>query len=127
MKRIILVEDDFIIALLLEKQIQRMGYEVADKVDNGEMAVERVRSEVPDLVLMDIKLVGEMDGIDAMTKIREFSSIPVIYLTGNADENTKQRALETNPEGYLIKPVDMEVLKRTIREIMGEKSSNNGH
>ncbi|MDG5767410.1 response regulator [Balneolales bacterium ANBcel1] len=121
MKRIILVEDDFIIALLLEKQIQRMGYEVADKIDNAEIAVERIRTENPDLILMDIKLVGEMDGVDAMMKVREFSNIPVIYLTGNADENTRRRALETDPEGYLIKPVDMEVLKQTIREIMSEK------
>lgn len=122
MKRIILVEDDFIIALLLEKQIQRMGYEVAEKIDNGEAAVTTIRDEDPDLVLMDIKLVGEMDGIEAMNEIRKFSDIPVIYLTGNADENTKQRALETNPEGYLIKPVDMELLKNNIRRILNSTS-----
>lgn len=122
MKRIILVEDDFIIALLLEKQIQRMGYEVADKIDNAEAAVTTIRDEAPDLVLMDIKLVGEMDGIEAMNEIRKFSDIPVIYLTGNADENTKQRALETNPEGYLIKPVDMELLKNNIRRILNSTS-----
>ncbi len=122
MKRIILVEDDFIIALLLEKQIQRMGYEVAEKIDNGEAAVTTIRDEDPDLVLMDIKLVGEMDGIEAMNEIRKFSDLPVIYLTGNADENTKQRALETNPEGYLIKPVDMELLKNNIRRILNSTS-----
>ncbi|MDI6401415.1 response regulator [Balneolaceae bacterium ANBcel3] len=118
MKRIVLVEDDFIIALLLEKQIQRMGYVVADKIDNGEAAIETIKNNQPDLVLMDIKLVGDMDGIDAMNEIRKFSDIPVIYLTGNADENTKKRALKTRPEGYLIKPVDMEVLKKNIHEIM---------
>lgn len=118
MKRIILVEDDFIIALLLEKQIQRMGFEVAHKIDNGEQAIELVKKDRLDLVLMDIKLVGDLDGIEAMENIREFSEIPVIYLTGNADENTKKRANGTNPEGFLIKPVDMKVLKQHIRRIL---------
>lgn len=118
MKNIILVEDDFIISLLLEKQIQRMGYAVSAKVDNGPEAIDKVKKQHLDLVLMDIKLVGDMDGVDAMKAIREFSKIPVIYLTGNADDNTKQRANETDPDGYLIKPVDMEVLKRTIRNVL---------
>ncbi|MEX0681770.1 MAG: response regulator [Balneolales bacterium] len=123
MKQIILVEDDFIIALLLEKQIQRMGYEVAAKVDNGEAAIKKARIGNVDLILMDIKLVGDMDGVEAMSNIRKFSDIPVIYLTGNADENTKKRAASTRPEGYLIKPVDMEVLKTAIYSAM-DKTSN---
>lgn len=125
MKRIILVEDDFIISLLLEKQIQRMGYEVAEKIDNGEDAIEKVRENRLDLVLMDIKLVGEIDGIEAMNEIRKFSDVPVIYLTGNADENTKKRAYETGPSDYLIKPIDMEVLKKTIRGVLETNTSSN--
>lgn len=117
-KKIILVEDDFIIGMLLEKQILRMGYEVAAKVDSGEEAIERVREENPELVLMDIKLVGDIDGIEAMETIREFSSVPVIYLTGNADSNTRARAEKTGPEGYLIKPVDMKILREKILKIM---------
>ncbi len=125
MKRIILVEDDFIIALLLEKQIQRMGYEVAEKIDNGEDAIAMVRENRLDLVLMDIKLVGEIDGIEAMNEIRKFSDVPVIYLTGNADENTKKRAYKTGPSDYLIKPIDMEVLKKTIRGVLETDASSN--
>lgn len=125
MKRIILVEDDFIISLLLEKQIQRMGYQVAEKIDNGEAAIEKVKENHLDLILMDIKLVGEIDGIQAMNEIRKFSEVPVIYLTGNADENTKKRAMATNPDGYLIKPVDMKVLKNAIREILDNETNRN--
>ena len=122
-KKIILVEDDFIIGMLLEKQIQRMGFEVAAKVDSGEEAVTRVKEENPELVLMDIKLVGDIDGIEAMEQIRQFSDVPVIYLTGNADSNTRARAEKTGPEGYLIKPVDMKVLRQKILKIMNAQQT----
>ncbi|GEM_PF-1131732 len=118
MKRILLVEDDYIISMLLEKQIRRMGYEVAGKVESGEKAIVFTREEKPDLVLMDIELKGEIDGIETVRRIREFSRVPVVYLTGNANEKTRKQAEETKPEGFLIKPVDMEVLKRQIRNIV---------
>lgn len=118
MKRIIIVEDDLILSLLLEKQIQRMGYEVVAKINNGEEAVEKIRKDDPDLVLMDIKLVGEMDGVEAIDHVRKFSNVPVLYLTGNSDEITKKRAQATNPVAYMVKPVDMSQLKKTIRDIL---------
>jgi two-component system, response regulator PdtaR len=118
MKRILLVEDDYIISMLLEKQIRRMGYEVAGKVDSGEKALEFIRDEKPDLVLMDIELKGDIDGIDTVRQMREFSKAPVIYLTGNANEKTRLQAEDTKPEGFLVKPVDMEVLKQQIRQIV---------
>ncbi len=118
MKRIIIVEDDLILSLLLEKQIQRMGYKVAAKVNNGEEAVEKIRGENPDLVLMDIKLVGEMDGVEAIDHVRKFSDVPVLYLTGNSDDITKKRAKATNPVAYMVKPVDMSLLKLTIQNVL---------
>ncbi len=118
MKRILLVEDDFIISMLLEKQIRRMGYEVASKVESGEKAIEKTREEKPDLILMDIELKGDIDGIETVRKIRTFSDVPVIYLTGNASEKTRKIAESTNPDGFLIKPVDMDVLKQHIRQIV---------
>ncbi len=118
MKRILLVEDDYIISMLLEKQIRRMGYEVAGKVESGEKAIEYTREEKPDLILMDIELKGEIDGIETVKQIREFSTVPVVYLTGNANEKTRKQAEATNPDGFLIKPVDMEILKQKIREIV---------
>ncbi len=118
MKRIIIVEDDLILSLLLEKQIQRLGYEVAAKIDNGEEAVEKIRKDNPDLVLMDIKLVGEMDGVEAIHHVRKFSDVPVLYLTGNSDEITKKRAKATKPIAYMVKPVDMTLLMKTIRNVL---------
>ncbi len=118
MKRILLVEDDYIISMLLEKQIRRMGYDVAGKVESGEKALAFIREESLDLILVDIELKGEIDGIETVRRMREFSSVPVVYLTGNAKENTRKLAEETAPEGFLVKPVDMEVLKQQIRQIV---------
>ena len=118
MKRILLVEDDYIISMLLEKQIRRMGYEIAGKAESGEKAISLTQEEKPDLVLMDIELKGEMNGIETVTRIRNFSTVPVIYLTGNANEKTRKQAEETKPDGFLVKPVDMDVLKQQIREIV---------
>lgn len=118
MKRILLVEDDYIISMLLEKQIRRMGYEIAGKAESGEKAIDLTREEKPDLVLMDIELKGDIDGIETVRRIREFSIVPVIYLTGNANEKTRKEAEETSPDGFLVKPVDMDVLKQQIREIV---------
>ncbi len=118
MKRILLVEDDYIISMLLEKQIRRMGYEIAGKAESGDKAIDLTREEKPDLVLMDIELKGDIDGIETVRRIREFSTVPVIYLTGNANEKTRMEAEDTNPDGFLVKPVDMDVLKQQIREIV---------
>jgi len=119
MKRIVIVEDDLLLSLLLEKQVGRMGYNVAAKVISGEEAVEIIRKHDPHLVLMDIKLVGEMDGIEAIQKVRDFTNVPVLYLTGNSDETTRKRARSTDPVAYMVKPVDMNLLKKTILEILG--------
>ncbi len=123
MKRILLVEDDYIISMLLEKQIRRMGYEIAGKAESGERAINLTREEKPDLVLMDIELKGDMDGVEAVRQIREFSTVPVIYLTGNANEKTRREAEETKPDGFLVKPVDMDVLKQQIRGIIDKNKA----
>ncbi len=125
MKRIILVEDDFILSMLLEKQIKKLGYSVAAKVDNAEEAIDLVKKNEIDMVLMDIKLAGKLDGIEAMFLIREFSGIPVIYLTGNADKSTKLRAQKTRPKGYLIKPVNMKLLSQIIIHTMEGDTNGN--
>lgn len=120
MPRILIVEDNFILALALEKQLQRMGLEVMDKIDRGDVAVEKVREDEPDLILMDIKLAGDLDGVDATKKIRDFSDVPVIYLTGtgSAEIERDEKIRETRPSGYLIKPVEPDLLKREIRKVL---------
>ena len=113
-KKILLVEDEAITALDMANMLQKIGYEVAATITSGEEAVMKAIEMRPDLILMDIILSDEMDGIDATKKIKEQINVPVVYLTGNADSRTFQRAGETNHLGYLIKPVSRDNLKSVI-------------
>ena len=90
--RILVVEDEIIIAMEIADRLKSMGYDVLRIVANGEMAIKTAMAERPDLILMDIMIQGDMDGIEAATKIHAFSDLPVIYLTANADESTLERA-----------------------------------
>lgn len=112
--RILIVEDEFIIAMLIEKQVKRLGYDVVAKVTSGDKAIETVKTTGCDLILMDIKIIGDKDGIQTMHQIRTFSDVPVIYITGNSDPLTRQKAEETGPAGYIIKPIELETLKSAI-------------
>ena len=102
--RIMIVEDEAIVALDLQHKLKTLGYAVSGVASSGEEAVRKVPQTRPDLVLMDIKLKGDMDGIEAAQRIRDEFNIPVVYLTAYSDENTLQRAKVTEPAGYLLKP-----------------------
>ena len=112
--RILVVEDEGISALHLEAKLQSLGYESAGIAYSGEEAIDKAKEARPDLVLMDIKLNGEMDGISAGGRVQREFGIPVVYLTAFSDEETVARARETAPFGYLIKPVQENVLRTTI-------------
>lgn len=116
-KKILLVEDDEIIAFLHRHFAEKCGFEVIDTVDNGNSAIQETKVSNPDAVLMDIRINGEMDGIEAAMKIREFSNTPIIFLTGNSDENTLNRAKEAGSVGYLVKPVRHEELCALLAQI----------
>jgi signal transduction histidine kinase len=113
-KTILIVEDEAVLALDLKKQLERMGYVVPPPLATGEEAVEQAGAILPDLVLMDIKLKGRMDGIEAAEQIRAQLSIPVVYLTAYADTDTLTRARMTDPFGYLVKPFEERELHATI-------------
>lgn len=102
--QILVAEDESIVAEDIKKSLQNMGYVVPSVVSSGEKAVEEVMKNSPDLVLMDIVLKGEMDGIEAAWQIRSRFDIPVVYLTAYSDEKTLERAKITEPFGYIIKP-----------------------
>lgn len=104
--RILVVEDEAIVALDIQSRLRNLGYSVARAVSSGEAAIEAARELQPDLILMDIMLEGEVDGIIAAGRIRERQQIPIIYLTAYADEQTLQRAKATDPFGYIIKPFE---------------------
>jgi len=112
--RILVVEDDTIIAAELEDRLQDLGYEVCAKTGTAENAIILTEGLQPDLVLMDIRLKAEMDGVEAAAIIRDNFDIPVIYLTAYADDDTLQRAKITSPYGYIIKPFEERELHTAI-------------
>lgn len=112
--RILVVEDENIIALEIKDRLEKFGYTVADIAFNGEQAVKKAAELQPDLVLMDIMLGGKIDGVDAAERIREYSDIPVIYLTAYSDDKTLERAKATEPYGYVLKPLEEKELHTTI-------------
>ena len=112
--RIIVVEDEVIVAKDLEAILVRLGYEVPAVESTGEKAIEKVNLLKPDLILMDIVLDGEMDGIQTAEVIQNRFDIPVVYLTAHADKPTLDRAKKTGPYGYILKPFHDKELLSTI-------------
>ena len=112
--RILIVEDEAIIASVIAGALRKFEYDVIGILDNGKTAVNVTLKKKPDLLLMDIRLRGEMDGITAVELIQERLDIPVIYLTAYADEPTLERAKKTKPYGYIPKPFQEIELKTTI-------------
>lgn len=112
--KIQIVEDEGIIAMELKRQLEIMGYLVTSVTSSGEEAVVMAHKNSPDLVLMDITLSGQTNGIDAAGLIRTRDNIPVIYLTAHSDEETLKLAKQTAPYGYLIKPVGSKELHNAI-------------
>ncbi|MEX2632845.1 MAG: response regulator [Balneolales bacterium] len=114
MKTVLIVEDDMLLSLLLAKQVKRLGYEVISRATSGASAINKVKDFNPDIIIMDIKLEGDLDGIDAMNSIRTFSDAAFFYITGNSDPETITRAMKTNPVVYLIKPIELNKLGEAL-------------
>ena len=112
--KILVVEDDAIVAKDIQYQLKSWGFSVPAIVSSGEKAIQMAKENTPDLVLMDIVLKGEMDGIEAAEIIRSRFEIPVIFLTAHADEKRLERAKLTNPYGYILKPFQDKDLEVTI-------------
>ena len=119
--RIIVVEDEAIVARDIEQQLLGLGYDLVGHATTGEQAVALTDELLPDLVLMDIQLAGDMDGIDAAQAIREQFSVPVVFLTAFAADDTLARAKLTEPFGYILKPFSEREL-RTVMEMALYKS-----
>ena len=108
MKKILVVEDDMIISHFLKKILQSLGYDRTEVIAYGEEVLDKVKQMNPELMLMDIMLRGDKDGIEAAQEVAADNSIariPLIYLTGNTDKATYERALGTGPVGFLHKPI----------------------
>jgi diguanylate cyclase (GGDEF)-like protein/PAS domain S-box-containing protein len=113
-ENILIVEDEKIIALDLQRRLERFGYSVVGMASEGQEAVSLARERSPDIILMDIMLAGSMDGIEAARQIRLQLGIPVIFLTAYTDEKTLERAKEVEPFGYILKPFKERELYTTI-------------
>jgi CheY-like chemotaxis protein len=113
--KILVVEDEAIVAMEIERTLKDQGYDVVGIFARGEQAVEGLDNLSPDLILMDIKLAGELDGIQTAAFVREQRDIPVVYLTAHSDEKTLVRALGSEPLGYVVKPFSQAELHATIQ------------
>jgi len=101
---IMVIEDESIVAKDIQVCLRKLGYNVVGTFPSGEQAVEEAKTLLPDLVMMDIMLKGQMSGIEAADAIRKEQDIPIIFLTAYTDRNTVDKAKETEPYGYIIKP-----------------------
>ncbi|MBU6428607.1 MAG: response regulator, partial [Cyanobacteria bacterium REEB65] len=110
----LIVEDEGIVALGIRQSLEGLGYDVVGSAATGEAAIQLARSARPDLVLMDIMLPGQMDGIAAADAIRNEFDLPVIFLTAYSDKQTLERAKATEPYGYVVKPFDPHELQIAI-------------
>lgn len=111
---ILIVEDESIVAQDLQEILEELGYSAPEIADSGKLAIEKAARLNPSLILMDIRLIGTMDGIDAAEIIQEKYDIPVVYLTAHSDVNTIERAKHTCPFGYILKPFQEKELYTTI-------------
>jgi DNA-binding response OmpR family regulator len=117
--KILIVEDEAIIAFQLKIHLSREGFEVCDTVGTAEQSVQSARQFSPDLILMDIHLRGKITGIEAMQEIRTFSQAPVIFMTGYPNEEVKDSAIRFQPADYLVKPIGSVALVKAIERWVG--------
>jgi PAS domain S-box-containing protein len=115
MAKILIVEDEIIVAWDIKETLEKLGHTVVDLVVSGAEALGSAFNDSPDLVLMDIRLEGDIDGVTAGDEIYQQLKIPIVYLTAHADELTLARATKTSPFGYIIKPFQSQSLQSTIK------------
>jgi len=102
--KLLIVEDDDILARIISWRLTNLGYNVCGRATSGAEAMELLVREKPDLVLMDINIKGDIDGIETTNRIKKMFEMPVVYLTSHSDGPTLERAKATRPEGFVLKP-----------------------
>ncbi len=119
---ILIVEDEIIIAIDLKIRLENLGYYVMGIAVNGKDAIKKTGEKNPDLVLMDILLNGEIDGIETAQRIRKLYNIPFIYLTGSYDNSILERAKITDPSGFITKPFNDTEIQNAIEMVNTTKT-----
>lgn len=121
--KILVVEDDANVSAVLEARLETYGYTVCATADTGQKAIEASATHQPDLVLMDILLKGKMNGIEAAEKINQQQNVPIVYLTCLNSNEIMDRAIRTNPYGYIVKPYDYGELRSCIAVALAKYQS----
>ena len=119
-KKILVVEDEFLIAFDIKERVEKFGYEVLNIVDSGEEAIEKTGDMRPDLVLMDVTLKGKIDGAEAAREILSRFRIPVIFITAHSDEETLKRLRKISPFGCFTKPLDVWELRERMEKVLSK-------
>jgi DNA-binding response OmpR family regulator len=119
--KILIVEDEIVQAMFLGKILELWDIEICEIATSGEEAVKEAEIQKPDLVLMDISIHGKISGIEAAGRIRSRLGIPVIFLSGHSDEETRLKAYDARPAGYFVKPLDYNKLEEAIMLILHQK------
>jgi signal transduction histidine kinase len=122
--KVMVVEDERIVALNLQRRLAKLGYEVSSVVTSGSEALRHIEQDRPDIVLMDVNIEGDIDGIETASRIPEEYNIPVIYLTAYSEEATLQRARTTQPYGFLLKPISERELHATIQMVLERRRAD---
>jgi PAS domain S-box-containing protein len=132
-KSILIVEDEGVVALSLQALLTKMGYKVVGIAITGKEAIGLAADKKPDVILMDIHIKGDIDGIETTEKINETMDIPVIFHTAYADDETVRRAIKTRSHSYLVKPynprelysnIEFAIYKRRLRDRLGSNREN---
>ena len=118
---VLLVEDEALVALDIRRTLHRFGYTVCATAATADDAVRIAAAMRPDMVLMDIRLQGERDGISAAAEIRQHLGLPIVYITAYADPQTRARAAATGPSGFVSKPFSAEILKRAVDQALADR------
>ena len=113
---VVIVEDDMLLSLVESRIIEKLGYTVIGKAQSGEQAVDMVRQMKPDAVVMDISLKGKMSGLDASEEIRNFSMVPIIFLSGSSESEMIKSAKKIGNADYLVKPIKADDILKPLKK-----------
>ena len=122
--KVMIVEDEIITGAALRKDLQNLGYEVCSLASSGEKAIQIAENERPDVVLMDVRIQGEIDGIETAKDIRSRFGARSIFMTGYPDEKIKEKAGITEPYEYLVKPVESIDIKEAIESVFQKRKED---
>jgi CheY-like chemotaxis protein len=115
---VLIVEDQYLIAEYFKVVVEGLGYETCGMAATAEEAIYLTKEENPAIIFMDVRLAGERDGIDAALEIREFRSVPIVYVTASKEPQTMARMKQSDPAAILIKPVTLEDIQKVLSEVV---------